>query len=108
MLAVLVARSVSMSLAGGRAGAAALEPFAACWAPGFWGAMSCGVRADGVEDWEAVDAESLGVFWRVVRDEAGKSSFGSMRAYHEAGLVAVARGRKSQAHRLPELACISS
>lgn len=94
LLEVLVARSASVSLAGGRAGAAVLEPFAACWAPGFWGAMSWGLRADGGEGWEAVDAESLGVFWRVVRDEAGKCSFGSMRAYHEAGLVGVARVRK--------------
>lgn len=94
LLEVLVARSLSWSLAGGRAGVALFAPFAACWAAGFWGAMSCGLRADEAEVTEAVDAESLGVFWRVVRDEAGKCSFGSMRAYHEAGCGRVARRGK--------------
>lgn len=41
--------------------------------------MSCGEwAADEAEVTEAVDVESFGVFWRVVRDEAGKCSFGSM------------------------------
>lgn len=96
LLEVLVARSLSSCLGGGRAGVAPFAPFAACWAPGFWDAISWGVRGDEAEVTEAVGAESFGVFWRVVRDEAGKCSFGSMRAYHEAVCVEVARGRKSQ------------